>query len=284
LACFISWVNEVRGEQGHEHIAIDGKTLRRSFHKSRRCDALHMLSVWVSGSELFFSGAKSKGKKNEVETVLELIELLEVKGVVITLDAMSTQRAVAAKIHHKQGDYILALKGNQGNLHKEVKAHFHKCHRDKEVLEHHHYRDVDSRHGRIEERHYIQLPVTDWIEQAPRWAGLQSVIEVTRTRHIDDQTTTETQYYISSLAPDVKACAKHIRQHWGVENKVHWVLDMTFREDESRIRRGDGAEIMAMIRRFCMNLTRLHSTKDSVRGKLKRLSWSDSFREAVLFS
>ena len=284
LKYFVSWVNEIRDEQGHEHIAIDGKTLRRSFHKGRRNDALHMLSVWVSGADLFFSGAKSKAKKNEVETVLELIEMLEVKGTVITLDAMSTQRAVAEKIKQKQGDYILALKGNQGKLHKEVKAYFHKCHRDNELGEDPHYREVEKGHGRIEERHYTQLPVSAWIEQSRHWSGLQSVIEVTRVRHIDDKTSSETQYYISSLAVDVKACAKHIRQHWGVENKVHWVLDMTFREDESRIRRGEGAEIVAMIRRFCLNLARLNSTKDSVRSKLKRVSWNDDFREAILFS
>lgn len=283
LACFVSWVNDLRQAQGQDVIAMDGKTLRRSF-SGKRSSALHMVSVWSSKNRLVLGQSRCVGKKNEIETVMELLELLELKGSIVTLDAMSCQKKIAHKIKAKGADYLISLKGNQGNLHKEVKAYFHKLQREKsDSLTQGQFVTTESGHGRIEVRHCTQVPICDWLSEAHGWAGAKSVVEVVRERHCGDDISRETHYYLSSLSVDAQRAAQTIRSHWGVENQVHWVLDVTFREDDSRIRRGNGAQIMGMVRRFCMNLARINTTTNSIRGKLKNAGWSDAFREQLLF-
>ena len=146
------------------------------------------------------------------------------------------------------------------------------------------HEEVDAGHGRVEKRTCRQLPVTEWISEAEKWSGLQTVIEMERERHLPgEEVETETQYYISSLGLDAARVAQGIRRHWEVENKAHWVLDVAFKEDDSRIRSGDGAENVGIIRRFCLNLARLHPQKNSMRGKLKQAGWSDARRAEILF-
>jgi predicted transposase YbfD/YdcC len=283
LDCFVSWVNEIRSAEGKDVLAIDGKTLRRS-HSGNRSSALHMVSVWSCQNRLVLGQSRSVGKKNEIETVMALLESLELQGATVTLDAMSCQRKIAKKITGKGADYLISLKGNQGNLHKQVKAYFHKTHREApELIEAGQTETTDADHGRIEVRRYRQLAITDWLSEAQGWAGAASVVEVERERHIGQTMTTETQYYLSSLAVNPQQAAETIRSHWGVENQVHWVLDVAFKEDDSRIRRDNGAENMGMIRRLCMNLARLNTTKNSMRGKLKNAGWNDAFRAELLF-
>ncbi|MDQ7072371.1 MAG: ISAs1 family transposase [Gammaproteobacteria bacterium] len=278
---FINWVNEVRSEKGQEQIAIDGKTLRHSFDGERHT-ALHSITAWSKSQGLVLAQLKSTGKKNENASVLDMLDHLNIKGALISADAMNTQRKIADKIIKKQGDYILCVKNNHKTLRAEIAAYFHKVKRD--TPEHINYsEETNGGHGRIEVRRYRQLHINEWIKEAQHWAGISSIVEVERERHIKGKVQHETLYYISSLAPDVARIADAIRSHWEVENKVHWVLDVTFKEDDSRIRKGDGAENVAVIRRFALNLARLHPQKNSMRGKLKQAGWSDKIRSEIVF-
>ncbi|MGB5443953.1 MAG: ISAs1 family transposase [Psychromonas sp.] len=283
MKCFIKWVNEVREANGQSTIAFDGKTLRHSFDGDRKT-ALHSVSAYAVEQGLVLAQCKSKSKKNEVSTVMELIELLELKGNIITADAMHCLKKVAKAVDKKGGDYMLQVKNNQSKLNKEIQAFYHKTRRDSpELIRQGEFEQVNDGHGRIEQRTYTQLVVTDWLVQRKGWANFNTVIEVVRKRFIKDKTSTETAYYISSLPLNPRDAAKAIRNHWGIENSSHWVLDMTFREDESRIRRGDAPENMATFRRFAMNLARLSPIKDSMKGKLKQAAWSDEVREKLIF-
>ena len=279
---FLNWVNEVRAAQGQEQIALDGKTLRRS-HDGEKDTALHSITAWGHECGLVLAQMRSSGKKNEQASVMAMLDLLQVKGAHITADAMNTQKKIARKIRKKQGDYTLSLKDNHKTLREEIKAYFHKVRRD-EPAQIAVYEEVDGGHGRVEKRVCRQLPVSDWVSGAAQWPGLQTIIEMERERHLPGKDMeTEIQYYISSLPVDAQRVAQGIRRHWEVENKAHWVLDVAFKEDDSRIRKGDGAENVGIIRRFCLNLARLDPSKNSMRGKLKQAGWSDTRRAEILF-
>ncbi len=279
---FLNWVNEVRGASGQEQIALDGKTLRRS-HEGDRQAALHSITAWGHECGLVLAQLKSTGKKNEQASVLEMLDMLHIKGAHITADAMNTQKKIVERIHGKGGDYTLSLKGNHKLLREEIRSYFHKVRRD-EPAKLAVYEEVDGGHGRVEKRTCRQLPVSEWVSEAEKWPGLKSVIEMERERHLPGkEAKTETQYYISSLPLDAVRVARGIRQHWEVENKAHWVLDVAFKEDDCRIRLGNGAENVGIIRRFCLNLARLHPKKHSMRGKLKWAGWSDARRAEILF-
>lgn len=276
-------MNELRAHNGLPVIAFDGKTLRHSFDGDRK-SALHSVSAYAVEQGLVLAQSRSKGKKNEVATVMELIALLSLKHSIVTADAMSCLKMVATALTKKGAHYVLQVKLNQKRLLHEIEAFFHKQRRDEpETVKAGQYTEIDSGHGRIESRHYTQLAVTDWLSQGKGWKGLTSVIEVTRERHCQGKMSTETSYYISSLEVNPEQVAYAIRNHWRIENSSHWVLDVTFREDDSRIRRGDAPENMATFRRFAMNLARLSPIKDSIRGKLKQAAWSDKVREELLF-
>jgi len=270
--CFIGWVNELRRHEGKEQIAIDGKTLRHSFSNGDRMTALHSVTVWSKSNGLVLAQSRSKGKKNENKTVLKLLDLIEMKDAIITMDAMNTQRKIVEKIHQKKADYVLSVKDNQKELHEEIKDYFTymKNKHGDTLLKSSIYVETDVGHGRIEQRTYRQLLVNELITQSPKWAGIRSVVEVERIREIKGKTEKEIQYYISSLPINLVQIADTIRGHWEVENKAHWVLDVTYKEDVSRIRRENAAENIAIARRFALNLARLHPKKDSMRGKLKQ--------------
>ena len=287
-------------------LCADGKTLRRS-HDGDGQAALHSITAWGHESGLVPAQLKSAGKKNEQASVMEMLDMLQGKGAHITADAMtnrqdrrfarhkppaglrpgtgamSTQKKIARKIQGKGGDYTLSLKDNHKTFREEIKAYFHKVRRDEpdRIAVH---EEVDGGHGRVEKRTCRQLRVTDWVSEAARWPGLQTVIEMERERHLPGQDVEhEIQYYISSLPVDAERVAQGIRRHWEVENKAHWVLDVAFKEDDCRIRKGNGAENVGIIRRFCLNLARLHPQKNRMRGKLKQAGWSDTRRAETLF-
>ncbi|MDP8042402.1 ISAs1 family transposase [Pasteurella atlantica] len=281
--CFMRWVNEIREANGQSVIAFDGKTLRHSFDGDRKT-ALHSVSAYATDQKLVLSQSKSKGKKNEVETVLELIEILEIKGNIVTADAMHCLKKVTKAIDKKGGDYVLQVKDNQKKLLQEIESFYHKTRRDTPVLiEQNKFEQIDGEHGRLEERTYTQLAVTDWLEQTNGWSNLNSIIEVVRKRTIKEKKSEEVSYYISSLPVAPEIVAKAIRSHWSIENSSHWVLDVIFKEDESRIRRENAPENMAIFRRFAMNLARLSPIKDSMKSKLQRAGWSDKIREQLIF-
>lgn len=280
LASFARWINEQRDNTGKPHIAFDGKTLRGSGKRSGT-DALHLMSAMVVGSGLVLTQQESLGKKNEIKTMQAMLQSLEVKGTLISADAMHTQTETARITRAEGADYVLQLKDNQKCLHDEVKAYFHKVGRDDATLyEAQCIKEVDGEHGRIVERQYRVLPVSDWIKDIHHWQDIQSVIEVTRIR---EGQTAEISHYISSLAADVQELSRTIRHHWAIENSQHWVLDVTFREDESQIYAEDGAKNLAVFRRALLNLIKAHPMKDSVAGKRQRAYWDDKFRADILF-
>ncbi len=279
--CFINWVNAIRRQQGHQLIAIDGKTLRHSYNTEPK-DALHAITVWLREQSLVFSQSESAGKKNEIQSVQALIEMLEIAHATVTLDAMHCQKRTATLIRKRQAHYVLCVKDNQKGLHEELQWWFDGFgERLPEGADT--FVETDTGHGRIEVRRYTQLPVTEQLTKAATWTDARSVIRVERERHIGDKRSCEKVYYISSHAPNAAFIAEAIRSHWEVENKAHWVLDVVYREDDCRIRRGHGAFNVGLVRRLCMNLARLHPAKDSMRGKLKDAAWDDSFREQLLF-
>lgn len=284
MACFIGWVNEIRTRRGSDLIAIDGKTFRRA-HTAKKSDALHTLCAWSKRNGVVLAQMKSEGKKNEIATAQKMIEMLELAGATVSLDAMHCQRKTAAAIIKRKGHYVLNVKTNQKGLHEAVVDVFSGYEEHgalpRETVRHD---TLDAGHGRIETRRYEALPVPEWMDKRTLWQGMKSIIRVTRVRELKEGTTQEIMYYISShTAEDLGHIADAIRSHWEIENKVHWVLDVTYREDSCRIRRGDGAENIGLLRRMCLNLSRLHPKKDSMRGKLKAAGWSDHFREELLF-
>lgn len=280
---FIDWVNELRRYEGKEQISIDGKTLRRSFDNGDRMSALHSVTFWSKSNGLVLAQSRSKSKKNENKTVMELLDLIEINNAIITMDAMNTQRTIEAKLIQKKADYILPVKENQKNLLEEIQDYFvYMNQKHTEVIAKSTYSEIDAGHGRIEHRIYRQLLINELIPEAGKWSGIKTVIEVSRQRELKGQVENEIQYYISSLPINLPLIADTIRGHWEVENKAHYVLDVTYREDESRIRRENAAENIAVARRFALNLARLHPKKDSMRGKLKHAMWSDDFRDQII--
>jgi predicted transposase YbfD/YdcC len=282
LHCFINWVNELRVSGGQEQIAIDGKTLRRSFDGERQT-ALHMITVFSREQGLVLMQAKSAGKKNEQQTVLEVLEMLEIKGALITVDAMNAQKKIAERIHAKQANYLLCIKDNHPHLREALVDFAHWRRQQAPTTTAEYDEQIDSDHGRVEVRRSWQWLLNGHVLEAREWAGAQSLVMVQRERHRNGKLEQETQYYLSTLPVDAKRAADAVRGHWTVENQVHWVLDVTFREDDSRIRRGHGPENIAALRRFVLNLARLSPKKTSMKGKLQEAAWSDQAREALLF-
>ena len=266
---FMSWVNAASELTQGEVIAIDGKTVRRSFQTGNRKSAIHMVSAWACQNNMVLGQRKVNEKSNEITAIPALLELLELKGCIVTIDAMGCQTVIADSIIKQGADYVLALKGNQGDLASEVKQLFR--YEGETKLNEHTVEEIDSGHGRIETRRCRQIAITKkWLPLSERWPKLKTLIEITSTRDIGDRRTVEQRYYISSLTLDANKAADAVRSHWAVENKLHWVLDVTFREDESRIRRGHGAEVMSTLRRLTLNLLRKNTTsKASLKRKRK---------------
>lgn len=280
-ACFIDWVNEVRQQQGQALIAIDGKTLRHSYEESPR-DALHAINVLLHEQGLVFCQKGSTGKHNEIRTVQQVIDLLALsESTTVTLDAMHCQKDTARQLTQRNAHYVLCAKANQKGLQEELQWWFDgfsgQWPEGASTFE-----ETDSGHGRVEVRRTVQLPITEQLERTREWPGARSIIRVERERHGQGKPTRETVYYLSSHEPDAAFIAHAIRSHWHIENRVHWVLDVVYREDESRIRAGDGAENFAALRRLALNLARLHPRKGAIRGKLKRAAWDDDFRREIL--
>ncbi len=283
---FINWVNEIRIHQDKEIIAIDGKTLKHSYKNSKdKLTALHSISAYATNQGITLAQKKSNAKKNEVQAVMDIIDELQLKDTIVTADAMSCLDKVTEKIISKDADYVLQLKENQSKLLAETKAYFHKIRRDNpELIEQGQYTQTDADHGRVETRQCTQLLVTDWFDHTDNWTELKSVIEVQRVRYNKNtkQETTETAYYISSLDIIPKLAFKAVRKHWAVENCLHYVLDVTFKEDNSRIRTKYATENMAVLRRLALNLVKLSEIKGSVKSILKRCAWNDEVRDLII--
>jgi predicted transposase YbfD/YdcC len=274
--CFIDWVASLKQVlQGV--VAIDGKTLRRAFNKNGSQGHIHMVSAWSSSQRLVLGQTKVDDKSNEITAIPALLELLAIKGTIITIDAMGCQRDIAAKILGKEANYILALKGNQGTLRKDIELFFHEqkgCDfADTEVDQH---ETTDNDHGRLETRRVTVCNDIEWLQERHNWPGLQAIIMVEYTAS-GGATRNETRYYIASFVADAKTMSAAIRDHWGIENGLHWVMDMAFRDDECRIRNKNAPANFATLKHAASNLLRTSQGKESIQLKRHLAAWDTDF-------
>jgi predicted transposase YbfD/YdcC len=286
--CFLSWVEAVRKSSEGEIVAIDGKTARRTHDRLNDKGPLHMVSAWSHENRLILGQVKTDEDSNEITAIPKLLQLLELKGSIVTIDAIGTQKEVAEAIVEKHADYVLAVKANRPTLHEEVKWFFDDIDPENDQKEGliDYYRDVDKDHGRIEIRECICSEEIDWLKPyLEGWPRVKSIAMVKAKRIIGDEESQESRFYVSSLAPDAQLLSKAVRAHWGVENSVHWVLDMVFREDESRMRMGNSPENFAILRRIALNLVRRDVTsKRSLKGRRKICGWNNKYLENLLFA
>jgi predicted transposase YbfD/YdcC len=288
LECFLNWTQSLRQAVPQEIVALDGKALRRALDKDQSVQ--YVVSAWAESNGLVLGQLKVADKSNEITAVPELLRVLELAGCIVTLDAMGCQKKIAKEIVEADAAYVLALKGNQEKVHEEVKSFLDATLEEKrrprpkgaampqeaqalQTLE-----TVEKDHGRIETRRYCQSDCLDWFADKGKWEGLASVGMVESLRELDGKTTVERRYYLTSLKLDVATFARAVRGHWSVENKLHWVLDVCFREDQSRAREGYAAENLATLRRLALNLLKREKTKKrGIRGKMLNASWDHPY-------
>lgn len=283
-ACFVNWLQSLRAQAAaatgvdQPVLAVDGKTARRSHDRSKGLGALHAVSVWASDFGLSLGQVACAEKSNEITAIPELLRLVDIQGTIITIDAMGTQKAIAEQIIDSGADYVLALKGNQGSLHDAVIDYIDEQ-LDNNFADAHarRYSTTEKGHGREEFRSYLQMPVPEALRGLEMWKGLKSIGMATLICVRNGAETSDTRYYISSLPVGVKCFARAVRSHWSIENSCHWSLDMTYREDESRIREPHLRENFAWLNRFTLSLLKQHPGKDSIAMKRRGCGWSDKF-------
>jgi predicted transposase YbfD/YdcC len=288
-ACFASWLRSLRTAAakatGVERpiLAVDGKTARRSHDRKNGLGALHSVSVWASEFGLSLGQVACAEKSNEITAIPELLRLVDIEGAIITIDAMGTQKAIAEQIIEGGGDYVLALKGNQETLHQAVIDHIlDQWEDDFARVNARRHQTKESGHGREETRTYIQMPAPASLPGLDLWAGLKSIGVVVSECVRDGEETAEVRYYISSLGVGVKRFAHAIRSHWSIENSCHWSLDVTYREDESRIRDKYLRENFAWLNRLTLSLLKQHPGRESLAMKRRSCGWSEDFLLKVL--
>jgi predicted transposase YbfD/YdcC len=287
--CFVNWLQSLRKKaakaSGIEQpvFAVDGKTSRRSHDRKNGLGALHCVSIWASEFGLSLGQVACEEKSNEITAIPELLRLVDIKGAIITIDAMGTQKAIAEQIIDSKADYVLALKGNQEKLHQEVIDYIdEQSKNDFADAKARRYITEEAGHGRKEIRSYIQMPVPETLRGLELWKGLKTIAVVTSACVRDGKETIESRYYISSLAMGIKQFAHAVRSHWGIENSCHWTLDVTYREDDSRIRHRQLGQNFAWLHRFTLSLLKQHPGKISLAMKRRSCGWNDDFLLEVL--
>lgn len=279
---FVAWVAALTGAP-KDVIAIDGKTLRRSYQKKGGKAPIHMVSAFAARQRLVLGQVKVADKSNEIVAIPALLDMMAIEGAIVTIDAMGCQRNIAEKILDKKADYVLALKGNQSTLREDVEvfAAEQKANgfKDTKVSRH---QTVDGDHGRIETRTYTAIHDVAWLVERHDWPGLRGVVMVESTREIGDKIERETRFYITSLVLLASALGPIIRSHWAVENSLHWVMDMIFRDDECRIRTDNAPANFTTLKHMAHNLIRLAPGKDSLRLKRKVATWDDDFLASLI--
>jgi predicted transposase YbfD/YdcC len=285
---FQRWVNGLVQTLGAQVIPIDGKTLKGSYERKIQQKALHLVSAWASEYRLVLGQVKVSSQSNEITAIPALLELLDVAGCIITIDAMGTQTAIAQQIYEAGADYILTLKANHPTLYHQVKAGF-------ETAQASHFESIevsvdertDSGHHRIETRKVFCVPLTQLppLQQQQDWIGLKTVVMVVRTRPLWNNTTHQVHFYLTSLECDAAVIGRAIRLHWGIENQLHWTLDVTFEEDSSRVRCAHAPHNLALLRRMALNaLNREQSFRRSTRQKSNRAAMDDHYMLMVLMA
>lgn len=284
--CFVNWVKSIAELSLGEVVSLDGKSARHSYDKAAGKGAIHMVSAWASENQLVLGQVKVADKSNEITAIPKLLSILDVSGCIVTIDAMGAQTEIAKQIIEQGADYVLSLKGNQGNLHKDVEQLFDWASKTNfKDIEHEAYQTIDKGHGRLEIRRYWLLGNVKHLEDAERWDGLKRVGMIESERRSNGQPpTTERRYYLVSLDGGVERFAYASRGHWGIENKLHWSLDVVFHEDNSRIRKGHAPENMTVIRKIALNLLAKESSQGSKKGKRLKAGWDNDFLIRVLLA
>jgi len=269
----VAWVSSIAKLTAGEVVAIDGKALRGT-REAGKATVVHMVSAWASANNLVLAQRKVDAKSNEITAIPKLLAALELSGTVVTIDAMGCQRAIAEKIVGKNADYILAVKENQGHLLEEIKDSFQMLAADAVQTE------IDCAHGRVERRRCSVIADLSLIEKAREWSSLQGLVRIESERYhkAAGKTEREIRYYITSLKPDARRLNKAIRQHWGIENKLHWALDVSFGEDLDRKRQQNSAQNFSLLNRMALNLLRQDkSTKLGIKGKRLKAGWDNDY-------
>lgn len=281
---FLAWVQTLATLLPGDVIAVDGKTLRRTFDTASDTAAIHMVSAWATAQGLCLGQIKTAAKSNEITAIPKLLELLALAGRIVTIDAMGCQTAIARTIHAKGGDYVLSLKGNQTRLHDDIRTLFADAEtRGFRDLPHTTAETVDGDHGRIEIRQAWATDALAWLADRPRWPGLRSVVRVDATRSVGDRTSRETRFFISSLPPDATHLARVIRSHWAIENSLHWVLDVAMNQDQTRIRAGHAPENLAILQHIALNLLKQERTeKLGIKNKRLAAGWDHDYLLRVI--
>ncbi len=283
--CFVRWVDDVREQTQGEVVAIDGKTARGSQNRKHGKNPLHRVSAWATENRLVLGQEATEEKSNEITAIPKLLEVLELKGCIVTIDAMGCQRDIAEKIIDQGADYVLGLKGNQGLLHEAVEDYFTTAQAAGfRQVKHDYLEEVDSEHGRLEIRRYWITEDLCTLPEVKQWKGLRSIGMVEREYEEGGKLKKERRHFICSITANAKRFARAVRGHWGVENCIHWRLDVVLREDASRIRKGNAPAIMASIRHLCLNLFMKEPSKLSLKKKRLKAAWDDCFRSKVLFA
>jgi predicted transposase YbfD/YdcC len=280
-ACFRDWVQAISTALPIQHIAIDGKTLRGS--GSAKLGPLHLVSAWASAQHLSLGQIAVDAKSNEITAIPALLELLELNGALVTIDAMGCQKAIAQQIIAQGGHYALVVKDNQEHLHKDIQQAFRQAF-DSEFagLDYDVYRTSERGHGREEYRCYIVVQSTKGIRQADAWANLSTIGLCYHERTVQGQTSTQVRYFIGDKKANAKYYADGLRQHWGIENNLHWQLDVTFAEDSNRVQKRQAAENLALLRRLTVSLLKAHPSKDSIVRKRFAAALDPTFLEEIL--
>ncbi len=269
---FAEWTKSLKNRDiDVDVIAIDGKTVRGSKDSYHSKAPIHLVNAWASNNELILGQCKSDGKSNEITAIPLLLELLDIEGSIITIDAMGTQTKIAETIVDNKADYILALKDNQKNLREEVESIFRVQKPDDSI------EDIDKGHGRVEIRKCEVIKNLEFVDGKERWKNLSSIIKISSERILNNKTTKEIRYYISSLDTSAKKFNLYVRKHWGVENSVHWTLDMTFREDYQRKRNGRAAQNFSLVNKIALNILKKDKSKGSLKTKRLRAAWDNDF-------
>jgi predicted transposase YbfD/YdcC len=284
-SCFITWIKAVYEITQGQVVAMDGKMLRRSHDKTIGKGAIDMVSAWASKNSLVLGQIKVDEKSNEITAIPQLLDMLDITGCIVTIDAMGCQKKISEKIIDRDADYVLALKENQGNLYDDVHVLFNYA-EETGYVDCDYYKTVEKSHGRVDIRECWTIWNPDYLfylRNRSDWANLQTLVMVKRERRLGGKIETEVKYYISSLVSSAQHILSVVRGHWSIENQLHWVLDIAFREDESRLRKGNSAQNFAVLRHIALNLLKQERTcKRGIKTKRLKAGWNLDYLVKVL--